>query len=268
MSSLMDLSSEMLESILVQLDDVEDVISLGSTCLRLSRILSNLRIWRIILAKTELVRQGRVLEDRMRRLATFLSSLPESEEIFSFLCNTIYERYPGTPMDRIKVSFPGDPQHHPVSLHGLQLLILADRETVGHTIHKVYLALPNQLHSLASLQKGIGELEMGVAFCYTEEEGKVLCSVLERCTAWRLRWLILKKEVGGETWRRLGRQVARGRIGYFQTGREVMRRGRREDLRALWGKGEENWQVGGMDGQVIQRSGGEEGWRKVEEMIL
>ena len=143
MSSLMDLSSEMLESILVQLDDVEDVISLGSTCLRLSRILSSLRIWRIILAKTELVRQGHVLEDRMRRLATFLSSLPESEEIFSFLCNTIYERYPGTPMDRIKVSFPGDPQHHPVSLHGLQLLILADRETVGHTIHKVYVARSN-----------------------------------------------------------------------------------------------------------------------------
>ena len=267
MFSLVNLSSEMLEQILVQLDDVEDVVSLGSTCLRLTGILSNLRIWRIVLAKTELVEQGGVMEDRMRTLAAFLSSLPESEGIFSLLRKTIYERYPGTCMDRFTVSFPADPQHHTVSLCGLQLLVLADREIAGHTILKAYLAPGwiNHLPALASLQKEIGELVMGLAFCYTDEDGMVLCSVLKKCTSWRLGWLILKEEVGGETWRRLGREVARGRLGVVHTSREVLRRGRREDLRILWGKGENDWQV---DGEVIEISDEEVGWRGVEEMIL
>ena len=44
MFPLMKLSSEILEQILVKTDYVEDVVSLGSTCIRLKGILSNLRV--------------------------------------------------------------------------------------------------------------------------------------------------------------------------------------------------------------------------------
>ena len=79
----------MLEQILVKFEDVEDVVSLGSTCVRLGGILSNCRMWRRILAKTELVQHGQVMEDRMKNLADFLGLLADSEAIISLLRKTI-----------------------------------------------------------------------------------------------------------------------------------------------------------------------------------
>ena len=207
MSSLMNLSSEMLEQILVKFEDVEDVVSLGSTCVRLKGIISSLRIWKIILVKTELVQHGQVMEDRMRTITSFLSSLPDSEAIFSLLCETIYERYPGivsnrvtidSVIDRVTVLFPSDPQHHSMSVLGLQLLVLADRQTASQTVLRVELngGRPNQVLALASLQKKIGELRMVHYICGTEEEGMVLCSVVERSSVWMMDNLWLWGEVG------------------------------------------------------------------------
>ena len=73
-------------------------------------------------------------------------------------------------------------------------------------------------------------------------------------------------EVGGETWRRLGREAARGRLGRVRIERLVGRRGRREDLRVVWGRTKVNWLV---DGRVIQKADGEEeGWGRIEERIM
>ena len=169
MSCLITFPAEVLGQIFLQLEAVEDVVSLGSTCLRLTGILSNLRVWRIILAKTELVEHGEVMEDRVRTMATFLNSLPASEAIFSLLRETIYERYPArwpgvngvSVIDSVTVSFPADLQHHPVSVLGLQLLVLTDRKTTGHTILQVQLSGGWQtrnwmtLNRLLSLQKEI-----------------------------------------------------------------------------------------------------------------
>ena len=70
----------------------------------------------------------------------------------------------------------------------------------------------------------------------TEKDGRALVSLrLERSTTWKARMLYMFDEVGGQTWKRLGREVTRGRLGCFATEREVVRRGRREDLRAVWG---------------------------------
>ena len=188
----------MLEQILVKFEDVEDVVSLGSTCVRLGGILSNCRMWRRILAKTELVQHGQVMEDRMKNLADFLGLLANSEAIISLLRKTIYERYPGTVRDRVTVLITTDPQHHSVTLLGLQLLVLADRDKPGHTVLKVKLdacVTRNQLLVLASLHKKIRELVVTMVFCYPEEDGTALCSMLERCSTWRLNCLYLRGEL-------------------------------------------------------------------------
>ena len=280
MTSLMILPSEVLEQIMLLLEDVEDVVSLASTCLLLAGILTQLRIWRIVLAKTEMVEHSQVMEGRLRTMNKFLSLLPESEGIFSLLHKTIYKRYPGVQgVNSATVIFPGDPEHHSVSVLGLELLVLTDRQTSKHNILQVQLAGGWEarnwmtLYRLLSLQKEIRELVIEEVACYTEEEGMVLCSLLERCSTWRMDWLHLEGQVGGEAWRRLGREAARGRLTGVDIGREVVKRGRREDLRAVWGSVEFGWQVDGLagwvvDGEYIQKTEGGEGWRRIEEIIL
>ena len=103
MPSLTDPFPEVLEEVVLKLESVEDVISLGSSCTDLARIVGQERIWRDILAKTQLVEDGEdededgsVMEDRVRTITTFLSSLENSDDIFSLIHQTIYERYPAT----------------------------------------------------------------------------------------------------------------------------------------------------------------------------
>ena len=98
----------------------------------------------------------------------------------------------------------------------------------------------------------------------TEVEGRALVCLLERCATWNVVWLQLSGEVEGQTWERLGREVSRGRLGTVETEREVIGSGRRKDLVAVWRNTEEAWKV---DGWMIRKSDGEEGWRKIERMI-
>ena len=86
------------------------------------------------------------------------------------------------------VLIPTDPQQYSVTLLGLQLLVLADRDKAGHTVLKAKLAgcvTRNRLLALASLQKKIRELVMKTVFGYPEEDGTALCSMLERSSTWR-----------------------------------------------------------------------------------
>ena len=151
MPSLLDLSLEVLEMVLVKLD-VEDVISLGSSCTHLARVVGQERIWRVLLANTQLVdEQGVVMENRMRTITTFLSAIKGQDSIFSLLHRMIYDRYPALlhdwteeelkhmdkEVESITVSFPPSPQLHCVSLLGLQLKALAGREESRHRVHKV-----------------------------------------------------------------------------------------------------------------------------------
>ena len=46
MPSLLDLSLEILEMVVLQLESVEDVISMGSSCSRLARLVGQKRLWR------------------------------------------------------------------------------------------------------------------------------------------------------------------------------------------------------------------------------
>ena len=271
---------EILEEIVLKLESMEDVISLGSSSTDLARIVGQERIWRVTLAKTELVEDGMVREDRVRTITNFLISLPDSHIVFSLLHNMIYERYPATwqgkednsmeEEESITVSFPCSPQLHSVSHLGLELLALTVREGARHVVHKVDMAeiSPYLLLSMASHQlEQITELVVGDIECITEEEGQVLASLLERCTSWRVGGLELRcGGVGGQTWEGLARQVARGWLGWVWTSREVVARGRREDLGALWKITEGEWTV---DEEWIRKRDGEvEGWGTIEKMIL
>ena len=174
---------------------------------------------------------GRVLEDRVRTMIAFLSTLEDSDAIFCLLHQMIYERYPGRGQgeeeDRTTVSFPSSPQMYTVSGLGLELLALAGREDTKHVLHKVqvYRISPSLLLSLASLQRTeISELVAGHVSCSTEEEGRALAFLLEGCRAWRVEMLSMRGQAGGQTWQRLARVATRGRVRYVSTEPDVVGR--------------------------------------------
>ena len=79
------------------------------------------------------------------------------------------------------------------------------------------------LLALASLQRtDISELVAVDVSCYTEEEGRALTSLLEGCTAWKVEHLAIRGEAGGQTWERLARAAARGKVKHVLTGVEVV----------------------------------------------
>ena len=277
MPSLLDLSLEIREMIVLKLESVEDVISLGSSCRDLARTVGQEWIWRGFFSQIELVYSGgQIREDLVRRITNFLTILDNRDAIFSLLHRTIYWRHPATTLGcrgYYTVSFPPSPRLHLVSDTGMELLALAGREDARHMVHKVKVLeiSPSLLLSLASLMKErITELEVASIYCGTEDDGRALVSLLGGCSSWTVKDLALNGEVGGQTWEALGREVVMGRVKEVWTTREVVGRGRREDLRAVW----ENTKVGWMvEDEWISKSDAEEGkeeeegWREIEEMI-
>ena len=289
----MDLSLEILEMVVLKLDSVEDMISLGSSCTYFTRIVGQERPWRITLSKMERMDGWQMAEDRVRNITTFLTSINNSDAIFSLLHEMIYKHYPGREDDEdyddddkemddmesdISVSFPPSPQLHSVSAMGLELLALTGRDGARHLLHKVRVGYihPSLLLSLASLKREqISELHGLDVHCTTDEAGRALVSLLEKSSTWRVDFLNLAGEVGGQTWEGLAREVARGRLvggigkgrgGGIYTSREVVRRGRREDLRTVWDKTEVAWSVD--EKYIWYMDEREEGWEQIEKIIV
>ena len=231
MPSLLDLPCEVLERIFKKIQNLEDVISLGSASPHLAMIVGQVSFWRLLLDKTKRSLYGSVNEDEVRSLATFVSSRHRciSSVILSELHQMIYKRYPAIVQldceQNISVSFPGDPQPHSVSVLGLELLALTDREDIRLTVHEVKVAdvppslllelltitgrqpvhkvkvgsiYPSLLLSLASIKlEHITELEVRNIYCTSEEEGSAMVSLLEKCTSWKVGMLKLFGGVGG-----------------------------------------------------------------------
>ena len=67
------------------------------------------------------------------------------------------------------------------------------------------------------------------------------------------------------SWTRLVGALARGRVDFFITEREVMVSLEMEGTRALWAATRERWNV---DGEWVVRAGREEeGWREVKQIL-
>ena len=80
MTELQDLSNELLEQIFLKMEDGDSVISLGSCCHRLMEILTRKKVWKNLLAKTEMVKrsEGNVMETNkplLQKLMGVLASL-------------------------------------------------------------------------------------------------------------------------------------------------------------------------------------------------
>ena len=303
MSSLMDLPSELQEKIFEKLESVEDVISLGSSCTQLAMVVNQVQVsfWRLLLDKTT-----HISRPRLRNLATFVSSLDKADSIFSLLRNTIYERNPASHKidsdgeivddeckddgygyeyvsdcaeETIIVSFPPSPELHPVSVAGLQLLVLIDRHGARHRIHTIKVCQNSprpstllSLASMASLQKEMINQTNLQPICTTEEEGMALVAILERSIQLSMGQLVLVGGVGRRTWEGLGRNSYLT-WGCVKTERKVVRRGRRKDLQAIY-KLHHSWFVDGenIDGpwEFYDWNEGfiKEGWKKIKNMTL
>ena len=313
MASLLNLSLEIQEKILLHVESVEDVISLGSSSLSFARILGQERTWRIVLAKTDMVEDGLAMENRMRTISAFLTSLPDSAPLFSLLHQTICERYPALcpasctcKEEAITVSFPGESELHEVSGLGMELLALTCPHGHRHRVHKArlgrILTWEKGVLPVLAQQEVIPHLVVANIVCCSEEEGVMVGGLLEKSSNWRVHKLSLwecgrvgkwqcgnvrhtlglwdephhhhheaaEGGVGGRTWERLGRAAARGRVRQVSTCRRVVRRGRREDLGALWGITRVQWNRRGRRRErpwIVRREGKKNGWRKIKKII-
>ena len=89
MPVLLDSSLEILEMITVQLD-VEQVLSLGSSCAFLARVVGQERVWRVLLARTELEEGW----EEARAGYSFLTSFDNGDAIISMFHQNILYHYP------------------------------------------------------------------------------------------------------------------------------------------------------------------------------
>ena len=144
----------------------------------------------------------------------------------------------------------------------LEVLALTGRLVLHKVL--VWSMSPFLLLLLASLEREqITELHSNDIECTTEEEGRALASLLERCHTWSVEALSLYGQLGGHSWGLLGQESRRRRLRYVLTEREVVGRGRREDILTVWGNTEVAWWV---DGEWIYKVDGE-GWGKLEKIF-
>ena len=124
------------------------------------------------------------------------------------------------------------------------------------------------LSSLAAQTPG-RELKLDVdnLRAVTEEDGRALAQLLATCEDW---WwvsnLYLCGQVGQEAWQGLAGAASRGKlcISRMHVDREVLRRGAREELRGAWWDGtrDEGWWR--VEGKIVHREEGHEGWGRIE----
>ena len=97
MVELLDLSTELLELILLQLEEGPDMLSLATSCRRLQEVASQPRLWVRILARTPLVLAGsldyQVNEPQIRQILTFLAKVADPDPLFAVMHDVICARF-------------------------------------------------------------------------------------------------------------------------------------------------------------------------------
>ena len=309
MAGLADLPTELLEQIFLHQDAVEDMLSLGSSSIRLHQVLTQPRIWRNLLAKANLITvvkkkmkdppgirsSSRLNRSLIQKLMVFLKATEHGELLLSLLRDNTCQFHPGsTNGPSVSVSLPLQPGPRCVSVLGLLLLAYTEGQGQGPTILTVKMVLGPGTHTvtaqgvglqvgeeqgnrispgergppasllgalacLVSLQEEpVSDLEVtSTISCSTEEEGRALAHLLESSTSWRLRELVLEGGVGREAWQGLGRAAGQGRLEEVRTGRRVMGRGKKEDVRRVWESTRGDWVVDGR----------QQGWGEIEPVF-
>ena len=166
--------------------------------------------------------------------------------------------------DTLEVSLPHLPHPTKVSSEGLLLLSHVEAELVVHTVSPGRLAgslltVPAHLVLLEAV------VEVGAIVCITEGEGKAAVRLLAACLTWEVEHLCLYGGVGEATWASLAREGGRGRLERIYMWRQVLKRGRRWELRMAWRAVERGWGVG--EEWVDKGRGIQHGWERIEKKV-
>ena len=90
------------------------------------------------------------------------------------------------------------------------------------------------LMALSSLASGGVELEVGCIQCNTEEESLALTHLLDFCLSWKVGYLWLRGQVGQGAWEGLARVADRGTVRTVGVDRDILRRGKTEEVKKVW----------------------------------
>ena len=161
MVGLLDLPAELLEQIILHQDSVEDMISLASSSLQLHQVLSKPRMWRKLIVKANMVTivktkkngapvvKSSVNYSLFQMLMAFLKTTDDPEELLGLLQDHICLLHPGSPQDNnVTISLPLLTGPHCVSVLGLVLLALTDRQGQGPTIFTAMVEGPTGLEEV------------------------------------------------------------------------------------------------------------------------
>ena len=255
--SLLSLPNEVVEHILPYLD-LSSYLALASACTRTQAILTRPGGFKDLLKR---VKMGDI--KTMELLIKFLGNLPHGKPLEDQLRKKIMQEFPESWSEGTCIINQLGSDEASVGVSGLLLLnnLARSCHQAMPVIRKVELERlcgPKLMTLTSCLQElEVGKLKVGMTFCRTEEEGSALVQLLSCSSSWHLNYLSVGNEVGSVTWAGLAKALDRGRMVAFSTTREVMARGRREDVRKVW---QESSIL--VDGQFIEAN-----WRGLEQLL-
>ena len=270
--SLLSLPNELIEHLLLYLD-VSSTLALASTCTRNQDILAKPVTFKSLLKRTSDNTQN------IETIIEFLGSVSKLHHLGELLYKKILQAFPAiikiNVFNSIRVTSTmfHMSENVRVSLQGVLLLIkLAQRCGQGLPLIKEVEMGTMKNPALLALASCIQEQEVrvdqlwmfGDIACRTEEEGLVLVQLLSSCSSWFVSGLDLHGEVDSVSWERLAKTVTRGNINAVYTSREVMARGRKDDVRKVWRRTGLVWKV---ERERAVFNGDVKGWRRLEQLV-
>ena len=268
--SLLSLPNELLDHVFSYLD-LSSSLTMSSVCTRMKDILISPWGFKTLLMK--------IKEDDIKTvelLIEFLVIVPARQFMVDQLSLKIMQGFSGIERNRILITWSTLQQIN-FTMEGFLLLTKMARRwnqplpvvsKVEYFWFQVSTSCPGLLALASCIQEQEQEVEMLVAHtitCRTEEEGLALVCLLASCTTWSPHMsLELSGEVGSVTWGELAKLMEGRRLFSVHTTKEVMTRGRREDIMKVWQSVCMLWEV---QGEMVVFNGDEKGWRRIEQLV-
>ena len=263
--SLLSLPNELLNHVFSYLDLCSS-LAMSSFCSRILDILISPQGFKTLLMK--------VKKDDIKTIELLMELLvivPVPLFLVNQLGLKIMQEFSGIERNSIIITWSTLQQIN-ITIEGLLLLTKVARrwnqpQPVIREVVQDGISRPGLL-ALASCKQEVEQLVALTITCRTEEEGLALVWLLSSCR--RVPWsphvsLDLSGEVGSVTWGELAKLMEEGRrLFSVRTTKEVMSRGRWEDIRKVWGSVMMVWEV---QGESIVCSGDVKGWRRIEELV-
>ena len=215
---------------------------------------------------------------QVKKIVSFINTTSNPRPLLASLQDTIASHFlakvgPVGLVQTVRLDRPGlqplhvDEEGVLLLLHAREGLLLASVRLGGGLTGALLMAL-------SSLASGRGvELEVEDILCITEEEGLDLTHLLDCCMSWKVWFLHLRGQVGQGAWEGLARAADRGTVRSVGVDRNVLRRGKIEDVKKVWeckDLGDGWWEAGV---ELVWRREGEGdnrkwGWGEIEKLMM